>query len=367
MRRIKNFMIAVLCAVFAYCMCACSNSNDSPPVIYIVSGGNETETVTINGKDFKIVSFGSWPQTIKAANVSVDVSQTKKVGLFTYCKGSDGEWYFKTKEKAYSSGYKYSDGTKVAQSSANSYKWFKVEPIKWRVLTDNYNGSGKKLLLAEIVFPEISYYDFDAFNYDDVKRNIDGKVVYSNNYEHSKIRALLNGLSWQTKTSPSASQSTCGDYKNKGILQTAFSEEDQAAIAVTVVDNSVRTTLPDNFDDMSDSDKKWFGNGNNSHASDTPTHDKLFLLSEQEVTRAEYGFSKYSDVCDKARVRVVTDYAKASGAPLNTYAGKSAAWWLRSPWHLDSCAHFVDGDGAASRQDGGVNFTNGFAPALCLD
>ena len=42
MRKIKNFMIAVLCAVFAYCMCACSNSNDSPPVIYIVSESMHT-------------------------------------------------------------------------------------------------------------------------------------------------------------------------------------------------------------------------------------------------------------------------------------------------------------------------------------
>ena len=89
-------------------------------------------TTTINGTQYDLVTFGLWPQTVKADGVTVNDSKTKTAGEFTYCKGSDGEWYAKLSDK-----------------------YYKVEPIKWRVLTTGiatgYNGTGKKLLLAESV------------------------------------------------------------------------------------------------------------------------------------------------------------------------------------------------------------------------
>ena len=33
--------------------------------------------------------------------------------------------------------------------SDNSFRYFKVEPIKWRILTEDYNNTGKTLLFAE--------------------------------------------------------------------------------------------------------------------------------------------------------------------------------------------------------------------------
>ena len=126
------------------------------------------------------VCFGDWPKTIKADGVSVNESKSVQVGANTYYKGSDGAWYAKQQEKANGSNYKYSDNTAVAQNSANSFKYFKVEPIKCRVVTTDYNGSGKKLLLAENILINCRY--------DDNK----------NNYENSEIRGYLNGDFYNT-------------------------------------------------------------------------------------------------------------------------------------------------------------------------
>lgn len=91
------------------------------------------------GPDWTYVEFGDWPQTIKADDVTVDESISTEVGMFTYYMGSDGAWYAKIKENCYRSNH-YSNGQSVASSFDNSYKYFKVEPIKWRVLTANYRG-----------------------------------------------------------------------------------------------------------------------------------------------------------------------------------------------------------------------------------
>ena len=142
-------------------------------------------TQTINGVEYDIVTFGSWPQTIKAANVEVDERcESKTVGDFTYYKGSDGQWYVHILENGHKKEWnwehdpKYSDGSDVKDSSYNSYRWFKVEPIKWRVLTDNY--SGKRLLLAENILVNNTY------------------AQSSNNYANSGIRWYLNVKFWNT-------------------------------------------------------------------------------------------------------------------------------------------------------------------------
>ena len=99
----------------------------------VESGGGNTstpytkvDTQTIGETTYDIVTFGSFPQSEKASTVSI-TSESKTVGSFTYYKGDDNEWYAELKSK-----------------------YYKVEPIKWRVLTVNYNGTGKKLLLAVI-------------------------------------------------------------------------------------------------------------------------------------------------------------------------------------------------------------------------
>ena len=270
------------------------------------------------GTDGIYVALGSFPQTIKAADVTIDETVTKTQGAYTYYKGSDGEWYAKQAEKAYGSSYKYSDGTAVGRGGT-SYKYFKVEPVKWRVLTDDY--SGKKLLHAENIL-------------------INKRFGYGSNiYEYSEIREWLNG-----------------DF-----IHTAFSTTELALIAETDVDNSPRSTNPDaNATQWDNGENRWVcGN----------TTDKIFLLSEQEVTKSEYGFTAY-DVYGKgnSRICVTTDFAKACGACQNTSDGFGGYWWLRSPTYYDSFAtRRVSDYGYAGLYSSVALDDFGVVPALCLN
>lgn len=354
-----KFFTLVALSTLAFGFTACSNSSDGgaalPSLVTTTTNGGASGayakigSTTINGIEYDIVTFGLWPQTIKAAEITIYEDKTKTVGAFTYCKGSDGEWYVKAKESAYGNDYKYSDGTTVAQSSADSDKWFKVEPIKWRVLTNNYNG--KKLLLAEDILTAKTYYkDMDS-------RIINGSTIYANNYEHSDIRAWLNG-----------------DF-----LSTTFSADQKKAISEMTIDNSVNSTLPDNYNSLTDSEKEYWNNdnGTNDYVC-VNTSEKIFLLSNQEITKSSFGFSSF-DNKDNARRRIPTDYAKASGAYQDTPTKNGGRWWLRSPrdgttnYGLhDNCAHrarYINSEGRALYGDD-ANINNldvGIVPALCVN
>ena len=220
----KKTIIGLFTALLLVGIAGCKNTAESGGGGDSGGGGSNTSTPytkvdiqTIGETTYEIVTFGSFPQSEKTSTVSI-TSETKIVGSFTYYKGDDNEWY----------------------AELNS-KYYKVEPIKWRVLTTDYNGNGKKLLLAENILIKKPYDDD------------------SNSYADSTIRAYLTG-----------------DF-----LTTAFTQAEQDAIAATTVVNNARSTNPDS------NDKQW-NNGANPYASDTPTSDKIFLLSEQEVTKADY-------------------------------------------------------------------------------
>lgn len=340
----------VLCAAFAFGMAACSNSSDNSAALLALagtgSGGTQDPVFTPVYE-----TLGSWPQTVKVDSVTVNESETKTAGAFTYCKGSDGQWYAKIKENACGSGYKYSDGTTVARSSANSYKWFKVEPIKWLVLTTNYNGTGKKLLLSEKILANCAYYD-----YYNVNRTVSEATVYPNNYEHSKVRAFLNGISYQKKDSDSVEQAACDDFLNKGFLQSAFTAEELAKIVETTVDNSADSTTASGDNFIKDA----------SYAC-ANTSDKVFLLSAREATNGEYGFlAYYRDDTGNARIRPTTDYVKASGAYQTPKEGPGGWWWLRSPVADGRYARNV-GDYGRANDSTSVSITYyGVVPALCV-
>ena len=238
------------------------------------------------GSEWTYVAFGEWPQTIKAEGVDVDETKSKQMGMFTYYLGSDDNYYVK-----------------------HSDKYYKVEPIVWRVLNKDYASTNKALLLAESI--------------------LTGGIKWANsrnNYMQSYIRQWLNGNSGTGKTS---------DYNgDAGFLQTAFTESAQKLIADTSVDNSADSTT-----------------------------DKIFLLSHQEATNSEYGFAAHN-----TRIRVTTDYAKATGAyqgdPSPGYGGR---WWLRSPnFYNVSFACFINDYGNADyyiRVDYAIG---GVVPALSI-
>ena len=258
MKKVKLLALFLLLALtlnFTGC-----NTGEFKGTAYKVLPGRTDGTA---GKSWTYVLFGDWPQTIKADSVTVDESKVVNVEAFTYYKGSDGAWYVKLSDK-----------------------YYKVEPIKWRVLTDDYNG--KKLLLAENILAAHRY------------------AASSNNYKTSEIREWLN----------------------ETFLGTAFTASVQNQIARTVVDNSARSTNPD-------ANPKEFNKGNNTYACED-TGDKIFLLSEQEVTTEVYGFTAYNlPKVGDSRIRMTTDYSKADSVWQPEKAGYGGVWWLRWPYYYD--------------------------------
>ena len=261
---------------------------DPEPVIfhgtpYTVVGGNGTAG---NGSTYVI--FGDWPQSIKADGIIVYEEKSVQVGNLTYYRGNDDAWY--------------------ARSGGNYYK---VEPIKWRVLDDSYNG--KKLLLAVKVLA--------GHRYDDD----------SNNYMNSEIRDWLNGYFYNT----------------------AFADDIKSHVVNTTVDNSAQSTTDSN------------GSLYTSSYYCADTQDYVFLLSEKEVTNTGYGFAGYqNETSGNTRIRTATDFARANGA---TPYDDGYYWWLRSPGLGSDTARAISTAGSADftidYTDGGV----GVVPALCVD
>ena len=306
-------------------------------------------TEEVNGTTY--VYFGVWPQSVLPATSTVTVDETVSVtmGANTYYLGSDGNYYAKCKERACCTGFKYHDGTQVGIYGKTT-RYFKVEPIKWRVLTDNY--SGKKLLLAEnVLTANVPYYDYNS---NSNTRTVGSDTnIYPNNYKYSQIRAYLNGLDYYYDIS-STKTTKKTYYTDKGFLQTAFTQDAQGLIAETVVDNREETT----------------GYSEDTYAvkyACENTTDKIFLLSASEVINSDYGFAGHNSWGkEDARNRVPTDYAKANNAYMGPYGG---TWWLRSPYYdysRSDYARAVSNGGSADDYNSVDVTDDGVVPALSI-
>ena len=330
-------------------------------------------------------------------------------------------------------GFRYSDGTKVQNKYKKSYRYFKVEPIKWRILTSNYNGTGKKLLLAEVALTCEPFNDtwgdyamFEGidgtqhyFTLDVTLRQLkDGSYIQHNNYEHSRIRAFLNGIAYlqgdenaYVKGTPPVTR-TNDEFVGRGFLQTAFSPEAQSKIATTTVDNSSRKNAGLSIvQELTVLDAKiyegnlYYEKGENHKRTYFPkftsnnTKDKVFLLTPADVIRKDYGFIevpptvtpenalkifssgktwKASDTSTtyEGQKRPLTDFTRAHGA-LHFDDEISTFWWLRTPilppyFHritverTDQQAAIVNDFPSPSAQE--VNSTGvGVVPAICVN
>lgn len=301
--------------------------------------------------------FGNFPQTLKTSSVSLTSSPIYKgYGSSTnnWYLGSDGWFYEKCQEKACTIGsiYYVSTRTKVANASANSYKYFKIEPITWKKLTDNYNGY-KLLIATKSIDSGIPFYSSTS------NRTINGKTIYPNNYKYSTIRAYLNGSAYEDGDNQQPS------YSGKGFFQTAFSTTAQSKIKKVTLDNNSQFKSGYIYD-------KYFY----PYSCDS-TEDKVFLLGMKEMINTSYGFSDYSyasygsNDCDE-RTRYPTDYALASGHYRNiddSYAN----------YHLRTASYTYSNDNSNSTEvwevlgKGDVQSSGevsesycGIVPALCV-
>ena len=275
------------------------------------------ESPNNTGSEWTYVEFGEWPQS--EADISgVDLEEVE-----------GGRGYFKD-------NYYKDDNDNYYVKHNGSY--FKVEPIMWRVLNKDYASTGQALLLAENIL-------IGGIKWDDKK----------NNYMKSNIRKWLNGNSGSEEQS---------DYSgDAGFLQTAFTDKALKCIAETTVDNTAASTIPNTLTEA-EKRSEW-NEGKNDYACDN-TSDKIFLLSEQEATTAGYGFAKYN-AYGNTRIRVTTDYAKATGAYQSGTTGYGVCWWLRSP-HYSNEGNARSGysDGSASSSFRVSETGVGVVPALSI-
>ena len=183
-------------------------------------------------------------------------------------------------------------------------------PIKWRVLS--VEGDDVFLLADK---------NLDCQRYNDTNTDV--------TWETCTMRSWLNGYG--------AEENKDGkDYGDNNFLNNAFSTDEQSAIKITNVVN--------------DDNPEYGTEGGND------TMDQVYLLSIDEVTKREYGFSP-SD--DHTNTRVATNTA---------YTFSNNGWWLRSPGYYSGSATNVWYNGDMDRTgsiviDGNVG---GVCPALHL-
>ena len=142
----------------------------------------------------------------------------------------------------------------------------------------------------------------------------------------------------------------------KGFLQSAFTIDSQNLIETTIVDNSTAST--------SDSENKLSSYYNTCGN----TEDKIFLLSEKEVTTSDYGFPSYDSYgLGNIRIKIATDFAKANYAYQFSTSGYGGIWWLRSPGaEYNNNARSVGDNGNANQYSNVRIWTYGIVPALTI-
>ena len=211
----------------------------------------------------------------------------------------------------------------------NVYRYFKYEPVKWRVL--KVDGSDA-LLLADRAVDDKRYNEA-----------VDDWITANVTWQNSTIRSWLNGYD-------AAANGNGNDYSSRNFIDAAFSADEQSAIKSTDVDN-----------------------GDSSTESSESSSDKVFLLSKQDVTGTEtsesYGFTDALGG-NESRSCKTTTYAKAMGSYSDTdagYAGK-CYWWLRSQGRSGGYTAYVGYNGGISSS--GVVFTGpiyAVRPAIHID
>lgn len=246
------------------------------------------------------VLVGNYPQTLKADDVAIVSSTPDLNGYYT---GSDGAKYLKISATP--------DGKTGATRTFRSNKqtietgkeyYFKVEPLKWRVLTEQ---DGKAFLMCDTAVDMAPFQSHVDVQPEDSYVNYYGapaRTYYANNYQFSEIRYWLN----------------------HDFLDSAFSGLSLGALAKFGVDNSASSALQ----------------MDGAPYSANNTKDYIALLSFDEVSNTDYGFlyDWTSFLTPDANKRVyASDYTIARGA---FYFGGDyeycAQYWLRTAGAFDS-------------------------------
>ena len=304
------------------------------------------------------VLFGDWPQTVKTEDVIINTQEKEEINGWVCYKGSDDCYYVKVQSNPYDRfnfdywgncrSYQYGDDIYYSfdnnkKIEKNKEYYFKLEPIKWRLVTNEYEGGN--LLVAENILEPAEFYSGLS------NRKINNNYINDNNYKYSNIRAYLNGLN--------GSSYGVNNYSGRGFADKAFSLSASSFINTVNVDNSHNTATGYS--------KRY---SKNYFCEDTK--DKVFILSENDVNKNSYGFSNDNWNSNlSSRRRKTTDYARATGAYSSLEPGYNNCgwWWLRTPNYSggsdDVCYVYAMG-GTTGDEFSSDNYTAGVVPALVI-
>lgn len=185
--------------------------------------------------------------------------------------------YYRTKITPSVLALSADDDTMQTDEKGNKYivrreqGYYQYEPIKWRVLSINEDGTDAFVMADEVV-------DLTKYYHDD-------SVEIT--WEKSDARAWLNDA----------------------FMKTAFTEAESNAIK----ESTVMTA-----------DNQW-----SNEPGGNDTKDKIYLPSIEEMLETSYGFSSVSDEEDTRRV-ATTDFASVGGMTKDPLSGWMV-YWLRSP------------------------------------
>ena len=192
------------------------------------------------------------------------------------------------------------DGTQfvyIENPAHNMGHYYKIEPIKWRVLSVNQK---EVMLLAD--------------------KNLDVGIPYNVTetdvtWETCSMRSWLNGYD-----SPYNIEGL--DYTQDNFMEKAFTAEEREAVLEKTIRNE------DNWEYGTD--------GGND------TKDKVFLLSIREISTPAYGFPTESYPQENGETREALNTAYKSSRNSNSYREGDPDWyWLRSPGGDSKCAAYI--------------------------
>ncbi len=309
----KKYLSVMSFAFIALCLSGCSSilpTSESPSTNSTSGSNASTDSISVDSGSSSLdsssntsdssssdpvsvlgttLSLGDYPQTVvEDATLLTALGNITEVNSRGYLDYNSNE-YLKVTAAPYGSGYKSISGL-TTFINGNTY-YFKVEPIEWTVLSGVGTQSG--LVVSKYILGNSYFYTSAS------ERTLDGSTIYPNNYQYSTLRAFLNNYNGESYG--------VTDYSSSGFLNKAFTTSEQSLIQTTTVNNSASST---------DSNSNPYVCAN--------TDDKIFALSYQEANNTAY----FADAT--ARKKVVSDYARATGAYCSSSTG-CGCWLLRSP------------------------------------
>ena len=267
--------------------------------------------------DYSYVTFGSYPQSeVTDAKLIRRIEQAfDETGAIKGDVWLDGERYRKVEK--IDAGY----NEFFHEKGEEFYRYFKWEPIRWKVLHKN---DRKAFLVSVKALDCVEYHDKNEF------------VAWKN----CTLRKWLNGYDGYRSRRREESVVSAPFY------EMAFNEEEKKAIL-----SSTQMT------------------GNPFHI----TRDKIFLLSRDEAVNPKYGFCGNYSCYSSTRWIQPTEYSHAMGvrvyADVQWAGGDLNSWvWLRASGASTYAVTYIDYSGYVFPFGKFIDDRrNGVMPALHLD